>query len=43
LAAATTTEVSVVAGGLAAIGGALIIGAAFPGFRRYSRSESQDG
>jgi hypothetical protein len=43
LAAATTTEVSVVAGGLAAIGGALLIGVALPGFRRYGRPASQKG
>jgi MFS family permease len=43
LAAATTTEISVVAGGLAAIAGALIIGATLPGFRRYRRPDSQDG
>ena len=42
LAAATTTEISVVAGGLAAIGGALIIGAALPGFRRYRRPDTQE-
>jgi MFS family permease len=43
LAAATTTQVSIVAGGLAAIGGAMIIGAALPGFRRYRRTDSTEG
>ena len=42
LATATTTEFSVVAGGLAAIGGALIIGAALPGFRRYRRPDAPE-
>jgi predicted MFS family arabinose efflux permease len=43
LAAATTTEFSVVGGGLVALGGALIIGAVLPSFRRYRRPDSREG
>ena len=43
LAAATSTEFSVVGGGLAALGGALIIGAVLPGFRRYRRPNPLEG
>jgi MFS family permease len=40
LAAATSTEFSIVAGGLAALTGALLVGAALPGFRRYRRPDA---
>lgn len=40
LAAATSPEISVVAGGVVAMAGALVIGAALPGFRRYRRPSS---
>jgi predicted MFS family arabinose efflux permease len=40
LAAATSTEFSIVAGGLAALIGALLVGAALPGFRRYRRPDT---
>jgi predicted MFS family arabinose efflux permease len=41
LAAATSAEVSVVAGGLVAVAGALLAGVAFPGFRRYRRPDTE--
>jgi hypothetical protein len=41
LASATSTEFSIVAGGLAALAGALLVGAALPRFRRYRRPSSE--
>jgi predicted MFS family arabinose efflux permease len=43
LASATSTEFSVVAGGLVAIAGALVVGAALPDFRRYRPARTADG
>ena len=43
LAAATSTEFSLVGGGIVALGGALIIGAVLPSFRRYRRPNPLEG
>jgi predicted MFS family arabinose efflux permease len=41
LASATSSEFSIVAGGLATLAGVLLIGAALPGFRRYRRPDPE--
>jgi hypothetical protein len=40
LATATSTQLAVVAGGLVALAGSLLVGAVLPGFRRYVRPDS---
>lgn len=43
LAAAISTEFSIVGGGIVALGGAMIIGAVLPSFRRYRQPNPLEG
>jgi hypothetical protein len=43
LAATTSTEFSILGGGIVALGGALIIGTVLPSFRRYRRPNALEG